>query len=269
MIVFIFSLALSNGYAASEAPSTCSLLDHTNHKSRTQGWYKIQGERVNLRGSPSFDGSIVSHMPTGTDVYIGECVDKKSLGTSDGCWHPILTLRLEGHTKNPESAFLFSTDLADCFLSVDLDQDGVDEEVYLTEHAEGYQIRVRDPNGKRSLVWMDIKNEEAYTASITTISAKQSGVPLLSVHLPVESCGETSLKNYYRYVNKPEQMLHNVISERSFSDSPAYSDQTVVWNSDKTLTYKVDTTSYSSTQKYCLNDVRYEACGHKTEQLKE
>ena len=132
-----------------------------------------------------------------------------------------------------------------------------------------FQVRLHDPNGKRSVIWTEGKSTDGIFASISTISTKKSGVPLVSLSLPVEVCGATSLTHYYQYANTPKQQLHKSISESVFSDSPAYHEESVVWNSDKTIIYNVDSSGYTSTQKYCLNGFQYQACGKKTEIYKE
>ena len=231
----------------------------------TNGWYKIQGDMVNLREQPTTSGKVLAQIPLASTAKIVRCTKKETIGNKTGCWYQVEQISIKGVTKVYPSAYLYFTAIAGCFISNDFDEDGVLEEVFLSQTGEEqFQVRLSDPNAKVPMTWIV---EDAYSnfTTISVVPKSQTGRTMLKFSTSPEACGYTGYNHYYIYDSKGKPTLHKTISEDSFSDSPAYYNTTIDWKTDGTLTYKADYTAGTSSQKYCLKGFKYEPCGTKVE----
>ena len=264
MFASFLSLLLSTGYAMPQPAKTCGSTPMSNDKPKKAGWYKVQEHQAKVHNTPSSSGTVLGTLPLSTNVRIGACQEPQSMATEEGCWHPVLEIIGHGQTAstapasrpNSTAKYLFSGVLADCFLSADLDQDQVDEQVFLSHN----QIGISDPNGTSPIIWHTEANEEASVYAVSIIPAQESGVPLISFDTSAEACGVTDFNYFYLYSNTPKQQLHKVISTRSFSDYPAYVNESIEWKSDKTLVLTEAAPNRTTQQKYCLESFTYKPC---------
>lgn len=235
----------------------------------TSGWYKIQGDMVNLREQPSTTGTVLAQIPLGSTAKVSGCVKQEKIGDKSGCWYKVDQITTKGVTTQYESAHLYFTALARCYIAGDFDEDGVLEEAFLSQTGEEqFQVRLSDPNAKVPMTWIV---EDAYSnfTSIYSVPKSKTGRTMLVMSIGPEACGYTGYEHYFIYDSKGKPTLHKSISEQSFSDSPAYFNSTIDWKNDGTLVYNEDYTTGSSSQKYCLKGFQYTPCGPKTETKKE
>lgn len=254
-------------FAQPTPSSSCSLDGISTPVSN--GWYKIQGDLVNLRKTPSTKGTVLTEVPLASTAKISSCVKQETLGKKTGCWYQVTDITTKGVTTQYKSAYLYFTAIAPCFIRGDFDEDGVLEEAFLAQtDEEQFQVRLSDPNAKTPMIWVT-ENGFATSTTLTAIPKRQTGHTMLTLSLMPEACGYTGYVHYYIYSNKPTPTLYKTISTENFSDSPAYYNTSIDWNTNDTVIYKSDYTTGSSSQKHCLKNFKYEPCGPKKEQQKE
>lgn len=256
--------------AQTTASNQCSL--DGSQSTITGGWYKIQGDMVNLRAAPSTNAAILEEIPLASTAKISSCAKKQQIGGKSGCWHKVKSITTKGVTRHYESAYLYFTAFATCYIAGDFDEDGVIEEAFLSATGyESFQVRLSDPNARVPMTWVVEEAHSSYT-TLSSVPKSKTGRTMVKLSLSPEACGYTGYDHYYIYDSKGSPRLHKAISEQSFSDSPIYYNTSIKWNGDGTLVYKEshsnEESERSSKQKHCLSGFKYEPCGIKVESTK-
>ena len=200
----------------------------------TEGDVYIKGDAVNLRKGPSTDSEVITELGIGTPVLVTDaCENPEVIGGKSGCWHPV---QLDT-SKGRQAGYLFSTALTDCRLEVDLDSDGTVEHLYAAIQGDGtLQIRLHDPNHKPHVFWEDVKGVDAeYKGYLGVVPASVAGRALAIVEdVAQEYCGGGSNTDYYAYRPLGGTGFTKAVTAHSHSDSPVYSEQSVVFQPDGT-----------------------------------
>jgi hypothetical protein len=234
------------------------------------GVYKIKGDMVNLRVEPSLSGQVLGEIPIGSDAMIGDCFKKESIGSNSGCWHHVRQISTAGRTVAYGEAYLYSTAFADCFLAADLDEDGVKENIFVSNPKPSkFHVRVHDPNARVPMTWIVAESEQALWGSLSIIPKSTSGRTMLRLQMSAEACGYANPTHHYLYKSSPSPSLKKAITTVSSSDHPYYYREDIDWSPNRTLVLKHDATGSSGSQKHCLSGDKYEPCGPKTEVQKE
>ena len=257
MIVWFTSLAL----AAPSPSSSCTL--ETEKPPSPSGRYKLRGDMVNLRAQPNTSAPVLAELPLASTVQLAGCVKHERIGRNEGCWYKIDEVVGRGIDERYESAFLFFTAIATCYISGDFDEDGVREEVFLSQTGtEEYQVRISDPNARVPVTWVTEEAFSNYTI-LSSVDKSEAGRPLISLSTSPEACDYMGYDHHYLYEGSGKPALHKAVTGLTASGEGGYITTTIDWRDDGTLILSEDQTESSSTQRYCLQGYRYEPCGVK------
>jgi len=239
----------------------------------TKGWYKIQGHMVNIRNSPTLNGTVLKEIPIASLANVSECIKAETIGHKTGCWHQVTDITVDNITTHYEDAYIFSSAIAPCFLHADFDLDGVYEEVFLSSiKPDTYQVRLWDPNAKKSVVTTEYEPELTKYIRITAII--QDNVNMLKLTSGSgEGCAYINENEYLMYINTDTQNLYRVLSTTDFSNGARYSSHhSIKWLNREHILLQVEdrddkakNSHILSTQHYCLKEFKFEPCSEKIE----
>lgn len=196
----------------------------------------VAGHEVNLRAAASTDAPVVRELDLGTPVVVKALLaDQVEVGGRMGRWYAV------GVEGAGVQGALFGGVLTPARIDADLDQDGEDEVAILTWGWEqNTVIRVREPGiqGAAAVTQLDLGPthdiegpQDEMSLQVTT--AKQTGIPLLGVHLPGrEMCGSGSATHYISYRSASKGTLgglREAVGDHHWADAPVYSYIELTW----------------------------------------
>lgn len=248
---------------AGPVPSASCTLE-TAKPLASRGRYKLRGDMVNLRAQPHTSAAVLAQLPLASTVQLAGCVKHERIGRNEGCWYKVDEVVGRGADARYETAYLFFTAIATCYIAGDFDDDGTVEEAFLSQTGdEEYQVRLSDPNARVSVTWV---TEEAFSnnTTLSSVDKSEAGHPLISLSTSPEACDYMGYGHYYLYVGTGTPTLHKAVTGLTASGEGGYITTTFDWRDDGTVVLNEDQTESSSSQRLCLQGHRYEPCGKKS-----